>query len=322
MNYKLFGTQTGLPASELILGGSQLGDRSGYGTAPEEALRILSVYADAGGNFIDVSDRYQFGQAEEIIGAFTESNRQDFIFCTKYTLSSQPTASVAHTGNHRKAMRQAIEGSLKRLKTDYIDLYIPHFDDGITPLEEIARGLEDLVKAGKVLYTGVANFPAWKAASLATSIPLAAIQFEYNLLERTAERELTPMADYFGLGKMAYSPLAGGVLTGKYRQGSTGRVTRLNTDGYQEDERTQAILDELKQMTSEMDATLGQLALAWVRSKGVFPIIGARSRDHLETSLKGIHISLSESQVARLDVVSAQSKGYPHDLLAKVQTKY
>jgi aryl-alcohol dehydrogenase-like predicted oxidoreductase len=319
MKYKLFGTRTGLPASELIMGGSQLGNRRGDGATLQDALRILSAYADAGGNFIDLSDLYQFGEAEETIGQFTQHNRHDFILCTKYTLGSQPNSSVGNTGNHRKAMRQAIEGSLKRLKTDYIDLYIPHFDDGKTPLEEIARGLEDLVKAGKILYPGLANFPAWKAASIATSIPLTAIQFEYNLVQRTAERELKPMADHFGLGMMGYSPLAGGLLTGKYRQGLSGRLTRSAPDGYQESERTKSILDELELIANELDVTPGQIALAWALSKGVFPIIGARTLSHLETSLKVVDISLNANQVARLDDISAIAMGYPHDLLATVQ---
>jgi aryl-alcohol dehydrogenase-like predicted oxidoreductase len=322
MKYKLFGTQTGLPASELILGGSQLGNRRGYGTTTQDALQILSAYRDAGGNFIDLSDLYQFGEAEETVGMFTEGNRHDFILCTKYTLGSQRNPSVAVAGNHRKAIRQAIEASLKRLKTDYIDIYLPHFDDGVTPLEEIVRGLEDLVKAGKVLYTGLANFPAWKAAAIATSIPLTTIQYEYNLTQRTAERELAPMAEHFGLGIMGYSPLAGGLLTGKYRQGATGRLTRSGTGDYQEDERTRSILDQLELIAIELNATPGQLALAWVLSKGVFPIIGARTLTHLETSLGAIDIHLQADQLRRLDEVSAIAMGYPYELLATVQKKY
>lgn len=322
MKHKLFGTQTGLPASELIMGGSQLGDRRGYGTSAQDALQILSAYADAGGNFIDVSDQYQFGEAEETVGRFTEHNRHDFIICTKYTRSSQSVPSGANSGNHRKAMRQAIEGSLKRLKTDYIDIYMPHFDDGITPLEEIARGLEDLVKTGKVLYTGLANFPAWKAAAIATSIPLTAIQFEYNLLQRTPERELTPMAEHFGLGIMGYSPLAGGVLTGKYRQGLAGRLTHSVDGGFQEDERTKSILDELEVIAHELEATPGQVALAWVLDKGVFPVVGARTLTHLEDSLKATDIRLSTEQRLRLDARSAIAMGYPHELLTTVQKRY
>ena len=304
------------------MGGSQLGDRRGYGTTAQAALQLLAAYADVGGNFIDVSDQYQFGEAEETVGRFTEHNRHDFIICTKYTRSSQAAPSLANAGNHRKAMRQAIEGSLKRLKTDYIDLYMPHFDDGVTPIEETVRGLEDLVTAGKILYTGLANFPAWKAAAIAASIPLTTVQFDYNLLQRTAERELTPMAEHYGLGMMGYSPLAGGLLTGKYRRGSSGRLTLSGAGGSAEDERTTTIIDQLEVIARELDATPGQIALAWVLSKGIFPIIGARTMDQLEPSLKAVDINLNADQLTRLDERSAITMGYPHDLLATVQKKY
>ncbi|MCE6991525.1 aldo/keto reductase [Dyadobacter sp. CY323] len=321
MKYKLFGSKTGLPVSELILGGSQLGDRRGYGTAARDALQILAAYADAGGNYIDVSDTYQFGELEETVGKFIDHKRDDFIICTKYTRSSQPDPSVANAGNHRKAMRQAIEGSLKRLKTDYIDIYMPHFDDGVTTLEEIVRGLEDLVTAGKVLYTGLANFAAWKAASIAGAIPVSALQIEYNLMQRTAERELLPMAEHFGMGAMCYSPLAAGLLTGKYRKGASGRLTLSTPGGHLEDERTKMILDQTEQIAKEVDSTSGQVALAWVLSKGVFPIIGARTLAHLETSLSAVDISLNADQIMRLNQISTFSMGFPHDLLATVQQK-
>jgi aryl-alcohol dehydrogenase-like predicted oxidoreductase len=322
MKYKLFGTKTGLPVSELILGGSQLGDRRGYGTPARDAFQILAAYTDAGGNCIDLSDVYQFGEAEEITGKFMERKRGDFVICTKYTRSSSPDPSVVSTGNHRKAMRQAVEGSLKRLKTDYIDIYMPHFDDGITPLDEIAHGLEDLVSAGKVLYTGLANYPAWKAATLANTIPVNALQIEYNLLQRTAERELIPMAEHLGIGMMCYSPLAGGLLTGKYRQGASGRLTQPGYGDYIEDERTTMILDQMEQVAKEINATLGQVALAWVLSKGVFPIIGARTLAHLEASLNALDTALPVDQVKSLDEISSISMGFPFELLATVQQNY
>lgn len=183
-------------------------------------------------NFIDVSDQYQLGEAEETLGRFTQGQRHDFIICTKYTRSSQADPSLVNAGNHRKAMVQALEGSLRRLKTEYIDLYMPHFDDGVTPVEETVRGLENLVRSGKVLYLGLANFPAWKAALIAAAVPLKAIQYDYNLLQRTPEREITAMAAHFGLGQMGYSPLAGGLLTGKYRHGSSGRLTLPSGGAY------------------------------------------------------------------------------------------
>jgi len=322
MKYKLFGSHTGLPVSEVVLGASSLGSRRGYGAQPEDIQKILSAYTDAGGNFIDVADQYQLGEAEEIVGRFIEPRRQDYIICTKYTRSSEASPSPANEGNHRKAMRSAVDASLKRLKTDYIDIYMPHYDDGRTPLEEIARGLDDLVKAGKILYAGLANFPAWKAAAIAGKIPLAALQIEYNLAQRTADRELMGMAAYFGVGTMLYSPLAGGLLTGKYRHGNKGRLTLSAPDGYQEDPETKAIIDQLEIISKEVDATPGQIALAWTLTKNSFPIIGARSLSHLEESLKALSVSLNQDQLDRLNNISVVKLGYPHELLKTVQKVY
>lgn len=319
MKHKLFGTNTGLPASELILGAASLGSRRGYGAVPADIPKILSAYTDEGGNFIDVADQYQLGEAEEIVGRFIKPQRGNFIICTKYTRSSEISPSPVNSGNHHKAMRQAVEASLKRLQTDYIDLYMPHFDDGITPPEEIARGLEDLVTSGKILYCGLANFPAWKAAIIASAVPLAALQIEYNLVQRTADRELTGMADHFGLGTMFYSPLAGGLLTGKYRQGATGRLALSTASGVREDAETTAIIDELEQIAVATGGTPGQVALAWILTKNAFPIIGARTLAHLTDSFKALKITLTTGQITRLNDISAVSMGYPHDLLQTVQ---
>ncbi|WP_158799219.1 aldo/keto reductase [Pedobacter sp. L105] len=319
MKYKLFGTKTGLSASELIMGAANFGTKGGYGANPEEARQILTAYADAGGNFIDTSDRYQLGQSEEIIGNFIEHQRSNFIICTKYTRSDEANPAISNSGNHRKAMRQAVESSLKRLKTDYIDIYMPHYDDGVTPLDEIVRGLEDLVNAGKVLYTGLANFPAWKVSSVASLTRLTASQIEYNLVQRTSDRELIPMAAQFGLGTMMYSPLAGGLLTGKYRKGETGRINLTSTSDYQESEVTKAIIDQLFVIAEELGTTPGKVALAWVLAKGAFPIIGARTMQHLTEGIAAASIELTAEHIGQLDQLSAVSLGYPHDLLATVQ---
>ena len=319
MKYKLFGTKTGLYASEIILGAASFGTRKGYGASPEDARQILAAYTDAGGNFIDISDRYQFGESEELVGKFIEHQRNNFIICTKYTQSSEANPAISNFGNHRKVMRQAVESSLKRLKTDYIDIYMPHYDDGVTPLEEIIRGLEDLVQSGKVLYTGLTNFPAWKAAAIASSTRLTAIQIEYNLLQRTADREFIPMAAQFGLGTMMYSPLAGGLLTGKYRKGETGRITLNSNSEYQENEGTKAIIDYLFVIAAELNVTPGQVACAWVLSKGAFPIVGARTLAHINDGLKAGLIQLNFEHISQLNKLSAITLGYPHDLLATVQ---
>ena len=319
MKYKLFGTGTGLYSSEIILGAASFGTRKGHGTNPDEVNKILTAYADAGGNFIDTSDRYQLGESEELIGNFIQHQRSNFIISTKYTQSNESDPKISNFGNHRKAMRQAVESSLKRLKTDYIDIYMPHFDDGATPLDEITRGLEDLVKSGKVLYTGLTNFPAWKAAVVSATIKLSAIQIEYNLLQRTADREFIPMAAQFGLGTMMYSPLAGGTLTGKYRKGETGRMTLSSTSGYQEAENTKIIIDRLFVIAEELGATPGQVAFAWVLSKGAFPILGARTINHFTDGIKAASLQLTDAYIAELDMLSAVSLGYPHDLLASVR---
>ncbi|SFW20011.1 Predicted oxidoreductase [Sinomicrobium oceani] len=319
MKYKLFGSNTGLYASEVILGAANFGTRKGYGATPEESKKILSAYANAGGNFIDISDLYQFGEAEEIVGDFLKNQRNNCIICTKYTKSSEINPAKSNYGNHRKSMKQAVEASLKRLKTDYIDIYMPHFDDGVTPMEEIIRGLEDLVKEGKILYTGLTNFPAWKVASIASRTNLTALQIEYNLLQRTADREFHPMAEEFGLGTMIYSPLAGGQLTGKYRNGASGRLNLGSDSEYTEDDRTKKIIDELVVIAKEINATAGQIAFAWVLSKNVFPLIGARKLSHFEDSLQATTIPLTQEQIISLDNLSNVSLGYPHDLLATVQ---
>jgi len=322
MKNKLFGLHTGLPASELILGAANFGSRRGYGASPEETEKILTAYTNAGGNFIDVADQYQLGEAEEVIGNFMAGQRENFIICTKYTRSSEKEPSFQNSGNHRKAMRQGIESSLKRLKTDYVDIYMPHYDDGYTPIDEIARGLEDLVKSGKVLYTGLANFPAWKAAAIAAATPLAALQIEYNLVQRTAERELIGMADHFGLGKMFYSPLAGGLLTGKYRHGKKGRLNVLSPDVEKESDATRVIIDALEEIATELEVSPAQVALAWTLTKNAFPIIGARDLSQFNDSLKVLEVKLSPEQIQHLDTISAIQSGYPHDLLKSVQTKF
>jgi len=321
MKNKLFGSYTGLPASELVLGAANFGSRRGYGADEKDIEKILNTYADAGGNFIDVADQYQLGEAEEVVGRFIEGQRHNFIICTKYTRSAEKDPSPVNSGNHRKAMRQGVEASLKRLKTDYIDIFMPHYDDGLTPIDEIVCGLEDLVKSGKILYTGLANFPAWKVAAIASKIPLAAIQMEYNLIQRTADRELMGVSDHYGLGKMLYSPLAGGLLTGKYRNGASGRLNTGSGNAYTEDNKTKAILDELESIAAEVDATVGQVALGWTLTKNAFPIIGARKPTHLNESLHALEITLSVDQLQRLEALSAVEMGYPHDLLQTVQHK-
>jgi aryl-alcohol dehydrogenase-like predicted oxidoreductase len=209
VRYRMFGERTGLRVSELALGAGTFGTRWGYGAEPEEARRIFDCFAEAGGNFVDCADAYQFGQAETLLGQFVAADRDHFVLATKYTLGAEPEGGVSRTGNGRKNMVRSVEASLRRLGTDRIDLYWAHMADGLTPIEEIARGFEDLVRAGKVLHVGLSDFPAWRVARAATLAelrgwaPVAGIQVEYGLVERTPDRELLPMTEALGLAVTA-----------------------------------------------------------------------------------------------------------------------
>ena len=321
MRYKIFGERTGLMVSELALGTGMFGQTWGYGATPEEAKRIIEGFADAGGNFIDTADNYQHGVSETTIGDVITSNRDDFVIASKFTRGASDHLALAHLGNNRKNMVQSVEASLKRLKTDRIDLYFAHMDDFVTPMEEIARGLDDLVRAGKVVYGGLSNFPAWRVATAANTAdlrgwtPICAIQIEYNLLQRTPERDLLPMAEGFGLGVMGWSPMAAGILTGKYQKGERGRATELKASvRHADNPNNDAVVAAVTAVAEEIGAKPGQVAVAWVKAKGVLPVIGMRTREQLEEQLAAATITLSDDQIRRLDAATAISLGYPHDL--------
>jgi aryl-alcohol dehydrogenase-like predicted oxidoreductase len=324
MRYKVFGRHTGLRVSELVLGAGNFGTRWGHGTKPDEARRVLDRYAEAGGNFIDTSVSYQFGESEELLGEYLQGRRDDFVLATKFTQSPTPKGGILVTGNSRKAMNISVEASLKRLKTDHIDLYWVHFPDGVTPAEEIVRGFDDLVRSGKVLYAGLSDFPAWRVARAATiaelrgSAPIAGLQVEHSLVERSTEQDLLPMGQALGLGIVAWSPLGGGMLTGKYRRGEQGRAEGLGGRVFQPENNAQrtAVLDELLAVAKDIGATPSQVAIAWVASKGSLPIIGPRSLEHLEDNLGAADLKLTVEQTVRLDTVSAPALAFPHGMLS------
>lgn len=327
MQYRIFGRHTGLKVSELVLGTGLLGQAGGYGAAPQDVQAILRKYAEAGGNFIDTSDAYQAGGSEMVLGEFLAPNRDDFVIASKYSRGTAPKPAPAAGGAHRKAMVQSVEGSLKRLKTDRLDFYLVHADDGVTPVEEVARGLDELARAGKIVYGGFSNYAAWRIATAATTAglrgwsPITAIEVEYSLLQRTTERELLPMADGLGLGVLGYSPLAGGLLTGKYRRGETGRATDFKASISHEDmDKNAATLDALLAVAEELGVPPGQAAIAWVIAKGVFPIIGPRTPAQLDDNLAAAALKFSPEQIRRLDEASAVPQGYPHELLAQNQS--
>lgn len=238
MRYKTFGRRTGLRVSELALGTGNFGTGWGYGAEREEAQAVFEAYVAAGGNFIDTAHSYQLGQSEKLVGQFIAADRDHFVVATKYTLGSGGADGLSRTGNSRKNLVRSVEESLKRLNTDRIDLYWAHMADGMTPMEEILRGFDDLVRAGKILYAGLSNFPAWRVAradllaDLRGWAPVAGIQIEYSLAERTADRELLPMAEALGLGVALWSPLGGGVLTGTNTVRATKDGSRALAEGW------------------------------------------------------------------------------------------
>lgn len=322
MRYKHFG-KTGLRVSTFVLGTANFGKGWGYGSDNDEARKIFERYREAGGNFIDTADQYQFGQSESLVGEFIAADRDDIVLATKFSLGDTHNSGLHRTGNSRKSMVQSVEASLKRLKTDRIDLLWVHMPDGVTPMDEIARGLNDLVTSGKILYAGLSDFPAWRVSAGITTAelrgwaPIAAVQLEYSLVERTVERELLPMAAAFSLGTVTWSPLGGGLLTGKYRRGETGRAQGLGAVIHSEnnDMKTK-IVDEVLAISEELGCSPGQVALAWVLARGCTPILGPRTLDQLQDNLAAQDITLSPTHINALNNASSVELGFPYKILA------
>lgn len=336
-SYRLLG-RSGLRVSPLALGAMTFGTDWNWGADEAEARRIFDAYVERGGNFIDTANRYTEGTSERFVGEFAKGRRDSLVIATKYTLPMRP-GDPNSGGNHRKAMVRSLEDSLKRLGTDYLDLFYLHAWDFTTPVEEIMRAFDDLVRAGKVLYLGLSDIPAWQASRMQTIAdlrgwaPLVAMQVEYNLIERTVERDVVPMAAELGLGVIPWSPLASGVLTGKYSRADLGQMPSGSAaEGTRRDvaagngaltERGLAIADVVKEVASEIGHSPAQVALAWtlLNPAVTAPIIGARTLAQLEDNLGALEVALDEGQRARLQAASAIDLGFPHDFLARPMTK-
>ena len=322
MNYQLLG-KSGLRVSELCLGTMTFGQDWGWGAARDEARKIYDTFREAGGNFIDTANIYTNGTSETFLGEFLAGQREEVVLATKYT-NAAPSADPNAAGNQRKSMVQSLEASLRRLKTDYIDLYWLHVWDQITPVEEVMRAFDDLVRQGKVLYAGVSDAPAWwiaqanTIASLRGWTPFVGLQIEYSLIERTVERELLPMAKAFGLTLTAWSPLCGGLLTGKYEAGqaSDGRFASKEMQQFlPEQERATRILASVDRVSKQTGRSKAQVALAWLRHREVpvISIIGARKIGQLEDNLESLTLALDQDQLRLLDAASDIQLGFPHD---------
>jgi aryl-alcohol dehydrogenase-like predicted oxidoreductase len=317
MRYTLLG-QSGLRVSELALGTMTFGTDWGWGASESESAKQFELFAEAGGTLIDTANRYTNGSAETILGDLLAADRDHFVVGTKYSLNTRD-GDLNAGGNHRKNLVQALEASLRRLRTDHVDVLWLHAWDYLTPPEEVMRALDDQVRLGKVLYLGVSDTPAWVVAQLQTLAAargwstFAGLQIEYSLVQREVERELIPMARGLGLGVLAWGPLGAGVLSGKYASGSPAGERRLQDA----DPARLAIARTVADVARELGLRDSVVALAWLRAQGgVIPILGARTAQQLADNLACLDTELPAAALARLDQASHVARGFPHDFLA------
>jgi len=326
MKHFTFGRNNGLRVSQLSLGTGNFGTGWGYGADLDTASAVFNRFADAGGTFIDTAASYQKGESEQMLATLLAGRRDEFTVATKFAIGGPEGSGVLRTGAGRRSVFRSVEGSLRRLGTDYIDLFWVHFPDAITPVEETITALDDLARAGKILYTGFSNFPAWQAsravtiAELRGFTPLAGVQFEYSLVERTGDREILPMAESLGIGAALWSPLGGGMLTGKYRKGEEGRATAWNRLVHNEDGgRKSATVDAVLEISGELGVQPAQLAVAWLLERarrsptGVVPVIGPRTVQQLDDYLAALSVELDAATYDKLDEVSRIQPGDPYD---------
>jgi aryl-alcohol dehydrogenase-like predicted oxidoreductase len=336
MRYTLLG-HSGLRVSELALGTMTFGTDWGWGASDSESAKQFELFADAGGTLIDTANKYTNGSAESILGELIAADRDHFVVGTKYSLNVRD-GDLNAGGNHRKSLVQALEASLRRLRTDYVDVLWLHAWDYLTPPEEVMRALDDQVRLGKVLYLGISDTPAWVVAQLQTLAAhrgwstFAGLQIEYSLVQREVERELIPMARGLGLGVLAWGPLGAGVLSGKYASaraskgapaapGTAAPASAGAPDGARRladvDPGRLAIARTVADVARELGLSSSVVALAWLRAqRGVIPILGARTAQQLADNLACLEVDLPPEVMARLDRASHVALGFPHDFLA------
>lgn len=316
--------RSGLRVSPFTLGTMTFGEDLGWGSSPQESANILAAYLDRGGNSIDTANIYTNGHSEKIIGDYFAGGsalRDRVVIGTKFfgnLYENDPNGG----GPGRKAIVQQLENSLRRLQTDFVDIYWLHNFDPATPVEETLRALDDLIRDGKVRYVGFSDVPAWAAAEAATIArfrgwaPIIALQLEYSLLERTSEGELIPMAQALGMGVMPWSPLKSGFLSGKYSSTTTGPVdtTRTQLVGAPS-EADYVVIDALDAVAREVGASPAAVALAWVQGRpGITStLVGARRIDQFEANLQALDVTLTEAQRGVLDDVSTPTLNFPAD---------
>lgn len=325
LRYRLLG-HSGLRVSEICMGTMSFGQEWSFGADEATSHQVLDAFAEAGGTFLDTANKYHGGQTERIVGKWLENKRDRMVVATKYTLAMDH-GDLNTAGNHRKNLVRSVEKSLKRLGTDYIDLLWVHAWDDQTSHAETMRALDDVVRAGKVLYIGVSDTPAWIVSASNTLAELrgwsqyVGLQIEYSLLQRTPERDLIPMANRFDLSVLAWAPLGAGVLSGKYtREGAAEESLRreANEKRGRTSERALAIARTVDTVADELGKTSAQVAIAWVSAQGYrfIPIVGARKVGQIQDSLGAVEVKFEEQQLARLSEVSRVDLGFPHEFLA------
>jgi aryl-alcohol dehydrogenase-like predicted oxidoreductase len=319
VRYRLL-SKSGVRLSEVALGTMTFGEDWGWGASPEVSARILDLFADAGGNVIDTADVYTNGTSETILGELLKGRRDRFVLGTKFTNQTDP-GDPNSAGNHRKKLVASLEASLRRLQTDHIDLYWVHARELLTGVEELMRALDDQVRLGKILYPAVSNWAAWEIAQANTAArlrdwsPFTAVQLRYNLLDRSPERELLPMAGAFDLPVFAWGPLAEGRLTGKYLSGDTGRITKVGRP--YSHVGSDDIVREVVAISEEIGCSPAHVAISWVRQQPgpVIPLIAARTEEQFRDNLAAVDVHLSHEHLDRLDALSRPTLGFPGDVM-------
>ena len=335
-HYRVLG-RSGLRVSPVALGTMTFGQDWGWGADADEARRIFDLYVDRGGNFVDTAVNYTNGVSERILGEFIADKRDRIVLATKFTMSREPGNPNAG-GNHRLNMVRSVEQSLRQLNTNRIDLLYLHAWDMTTQVDEVMRGLDDLVRSGKIHYAGICNTPAWRISQMQTLAdlrgwtPFSALQIEYSLVERTVERELSPMAAALGLGVLPWSPLGGGILTGKYGKSdvadshevgiSPTRKGIIASSGHL-NERSIEVAAVVRAIAEDIGATSSQVAIAWTLTNPAVtaPVIGARTLSQAADNLGALDVALSPEHVDRLNRASAPDPIFPARFVGRPMVK-
>ncbi|GAB1441636.1 aldo/keto reductase [Ignavibacteriales bacterium] len=324
MRYKLLG-RSGLKVSELCLGTMSFGTEWGSGGDKVESKKVFDRFAEAGGNFLDTANRYTEGTSEKFLGEFMGKERDKFVVATKYSLFTK-RGDLNDAGNSRKNMFRSVEGSLQRLNTDYIDVLYVHMWDFTTPMDEVLRGLDDLIRMGKVTYIAVSDSPAWVVSASQVMAELkgwsqfVAFQAEYNLIKREAERDILPMCEQFDITCTSWAPIAGGALSGKYLK-DVDAEGRIKPESVRRNERSNQIVGKVIEIANELGVSATQVAMNWHRQNRfrIIPVIGARKESQIIDSLGCLDFEIPADKLLILDELTRVEPGFPHDMLNSAQ---